>query len=298
VTASPPPNNSPINRAALDKIIQRAAELQTGEREIGDNLTPDEVLALGKEVGIPTKYLQQAMLEHRTSVETTTEPGLVGRLVGPDDVRADRVVQGDPEDAIRGLLSWMERNELLVVQRQQPGWVSWEPLKGMQAAIRRGTAALDTSKPKFMLSRSEVVVATVSPLEGGFSHVSLTATLKGARREYLLGASVSAGVGIATGGLLLTAGLLGLALAPVGLAAVVSAAVVRSYRPVPARVQLGLERALDYLERGGVKAAHEQIGRGPGLLDVIAGEIRRVIVSGQETRRDNSAQRRLPDQTK
>jgi hypothetical protein len=168
----------------------------------------------------------------------------------------------------------------------------------MQAAIRRGTAALDTSKPKFMLSRSEVVVATVSPLEGGFSHVSLTATLKGARREYLLGASVSAGVGIATGGLLLTAGLLGLALAPVGLAAVVSAAVVRSYRPVPARVQLGLERALDYLERGGVKAAHEQIGRGPGLLDVIAGEIRRVIVSGQETRRDNSAQRRLPDQTK
>lgn len=299
MTASPPPNNSPINRAALDKIIQRAAELQTGEREIGDNLTPDEVLALGKEVGIPSKYLQQAMLEHRTSVETATEPGLVGRLVGPDEVRADRVVQGDPEDAIRGLLAWMERNELLVVQRQQAGWVSWEPLKGMQAAIRRGTASLDTSKPKFMLSRSEVVVATVSPLEGGYSHVSLSATLKATRRAHLTGVAVATGLGVATGGALLATGLLGpLALVPIGLAALIDTAVLRSYRPIAARVQLGLERALDYLERGGVKAAHEQLGRGPGLLDVIAGEIRRVIVSGQEGRRDGGAQRKLPDKTK
>ena len=37
-----------IDRAALERIIQRAAELQTSEREIGDSLTPDEVLALGK----------------------------------------------------------------------------------------------------------------------------------------------------------------------------------------------------------------------------------------------------------
>jgi len=60
------PSQQPIDREALDRIIQRAAELQTGEREIGDNLTPDEVLALGKEVGIPTRYLQQAILEHQT----------------------------------------------------------------------------------------------------------------------------------------------------------------------------------------------------------------------------------------
>ncbi|MEZ4455318.1 MAG: hypothetical protein R2882_02025 [Gemmatimonadales bacterium] len=65
-----PNDNLPvrIDRAALDRIIQRATELQTGEREVGDNLTPDEVLALGRDVGIPAKYLEQAMLEHRSEV--------------------------------------------------------------------------------------------------------------------------------------------------------------------------------------------------------------------------------------
>jgi len=37
-----------IDRAALDRIIRRAAELQTAEREIGDSLSPDEVMALGR----------------------------------------------------------------------------------------------------------------------------------------------------------------------------------------------------------------------------------------------------------
>ena len=57
---------APIDRAALERIIQRAAELQTAEREIGEGLTTDEVLALGREVGIPGRYLQQALLEERT----------------------------------------------------------------------------------------------------------------------------------------------------------------------------------------------------------------------------------------
>ena len=55
-----------IDRAALERIIQRAAELQTAEREMGDSLTSDELIALGREVGIPGQYLQQAMLEERT----------------------------------------------------------------------------------------------------------------------------------------------------------------------------------------------------------------------------------------
>jgi hypothetical protein len=46
-----------ISREALERIIQRAAELQAGERDIGEGLTKDEVLALGKDVGIPNRYL-------------------------------------------------------------------------------------------------------------------------------------------------------------------------------------------------------------------------------------------------
>src|SRR2546426_5974915 len=55
-----------IRREALERIIQRAAELQAGERDIGEGLTEPELLALGQDVGIPARYLRQALLEERT----------------------------------------------------------------------------------------------------------------------------------------------------------------------------------------------------------------------------------------
>ncbi len=272
------PETPRIDRAALDRIIQRATELQTGEREVGDNLTPDEVMALGKDVGIPGRYLQQAMLEHQTASAALPERSLTGRLVGPAEVRAERVVQGASEDGVRALIGWMDKNELMVVQRQQPGWISWEPLRGMQAAIRRGTASLDTSKPKFMLSRAELVVATVTPLESGYSHVTLVGTLRGARREHVSGAAVAGTLGIGAAAALVGAGaLVMVAVAPIAVAGLVSVALLRRFRPISERVQLGLERALDFLERGGVKPGHELPGRGPGLIDLLANEVRRVL---------------------
>ncbi len=271
------PEAPKIDRAALDRIIQRAAELQTGLRDVGDSLTPDEVLALGKDVGIPGRYLQQAMLEHRTAVSAAPDQTFIGRVVGPAEVRAQRVVHGAAEDVARALVGWMDKNELMVVQRQQAGWVSWEPLRGMQAAIRRGTAALDTSKPKFMLSRAELVVATVTPLESGYSHVTLTGTLRRTRGEHLIGAGVFGGLGVGTAAVLAGFGLFTVAIVPVAVGALISAAWLRRVRPIADRVQLGLERALDFLERGGVKPGHELPSRGPGLIDLLANEVRRAL---------------------
>jgi len=271
------PEGPRIDRAALDRIIQRAAELQTGEREVGDNLTPEEVLALGKDVGIPGRYLQQAMLEHQTTVSGAPEQTLTGRLVGPAEVRAQRVVQGAAEDVVRALMGWMDKNELMVVQRQQAGWVSWEPLRGMQAAIRRGTASLDTSKPRFMLSRAELVVATVTALESGYSHVTLVGTLRTTRRDHVVGAAVFGTLGIGAAAILAGLGLISVALLPAAMGALIAATWARRFRPLTERVQLGLERALDFLERGGVKPGHELPDRGPGLIDLLANEVRRAL---------------------
>lgn len=283
---TPDPRNrvpATIDRATLDKIIQRAAELQTGEREVGDHLTPDEVLALGKDVGIPTKYLQQAMLEHQTTATVAPDQSLTGRLVGAADLQAQRVVQGDADDVLEALLRWMEKNELMVVQRQQAGWISWEPLRGMQAAIRRGAASLDTSKPKFMLSRADVVVATVTQLERGYTHVTLNARLRSARRDYVVGASVSTGLGVGGTVVLAALGAMSLVAAlPVGVGLLISGVVMRSYPPIVERVQLGLERALDFLERGGVKPSHELPARAPGIMDLLANEVRRALTSGDQ----------------
>jgi len=86
-----------IDRAALERIIQRAAELQTSEHDMGESLTSDEVLALGREVGIPGRYLQQALLEEQTRIVSAGPGGVVERLTGPSAVTAQRVVRAERE---------------------------------------------------------------------------------------------------------------------------------------------------------------------------------------------------------
>ena len=62
------PEASRIDRAALERIIRRAAEIQAGERDIGEGLTEGELMTLGQDVGIPDRYLRQALLEERTEI--------------------------------------------------------------------------------------------------------------------------------------------------------------------------------------------------------------------------------------
>ena len=75
-----------IGRDALERIIRRAAELQAGERDIGEGLKREDLLALGKEVGIPVRYLEQALVEERTRGPVDT--GWLARLAGPAALRA------------------------------------------------------------------------------------------------------------------------------------------------------------------------------------------------------------------
>ncbi len=272
-----------IDRAALERIMQRAAELQAGEADVGEGLTPDEVVALGKEVGIPGRYLQQAMLEQATEIVAPATSGVLGHAVGPSEVSAYRVVLGDPEDAARALIDWFDKNELLVVQRQTTGRVSFEPLSPMQAALRRGGAVFGASKPKFMLARASLVTATFSKLESGYCHVALTASLKEARTAHIAGAVASGSTGAAAAMVLVTLNAFWLvAVPPLLVGGALGWFVLRRFKPVAERCVLGLERALDYLERGGVKPAHLIPPRGGGLLETIAGEIRKAIIAPPE----------------
>ena len=136
-----------IDRAALDRIIQRAAELQTGERELGDEMTEEQVLALGRDVGIPARYLQQALIEERVRT-APAESRWLDRTIGAATVTADRVVMGSPDLQEQLLLDWMERTEHLVVQRHQGGRITWEQMGGFQAVLRMSAAALERRHPR------------------------------------------------------------------------------------------------------------------------------------------------------
>lgn len=267
-----------IDRAALERIIQRAAELQTAERDIGEQLTPEQVLALGREVGIPGRYLQQALLEERTRLATAVPPGALGRLAGPTQAMAQRVVRGSVERLSDELVDWLETNELFCVQRRQTGRITWEPLGGVAAAVRRSTAAFGRGARSFMLSRADTVSATLVPLDDGMTHISLTAEARRARAGLVGGGAALAGAGLVGAGLMVALGaLLPVALLPVPIALGAGYGLARQYGPVLQRLQLGLERALDQLER--LPATHERQlpGRGPGLIGMLAEEIRRTM---------------------
>jgi len=274
-----------IDRVALERILQRAAELQAGEHDIGEGLSPDEVLKLGAEVGIPAHYLRQAMLEEQSRAGGVEPSGTLDRAFGAGEVRAVRVVQGEVPVVERALLRWMEKNELMVIQRHQPGRITWERMGGMQAALRRGMATLEPARARWMMDRADTVSATITELEPGYCHVTLTATLRGSRGGYVGGAIASATLGAAGSGVLAVLGALWIvAAAPVAAGLTIAWAVSQRFRPVAERVRTGLERALDHLE-GAAGRTPLPPSRGPGLLEMITSEVRRALGPGADRRR-------------
>jgi hypothetical protein len=273
-----PPAPAQWDREALDRILKRATELQAQERDTGESMTPDEVLKLGRDVGIPARYLQQAMLEERVRTGVVTPSGLLDRLIGPAVCTASRVVRGDPEAVEEALAAWMDANELVAIERRQPGRISWEPLRGMQVAFRRSAAVLGSSKRPFMLSRASRITGGVTPLEPGYCHVTLNADLRPTRGSFLGGVGAVTIFGAAASAVLTVMSPFWLiALVPLPLVVGLDWVIVRQYAPVRERTQLGLERALDHLEQGVHQRPAELPSGRPGIVGLIAEEIRKAL---------------------
>lgn len=273
-----------LDRAALERVLQRATELQAAERDVGEGLTADEVLALGREVGIPAVYLRQALLEDQ--VRTPSGPtGLVERVAGPAELLAMRVVRGEAGAVERALLEWMQRHELLTIQRQQPGRIVWERLSGLPAGMKKMAASLDGDRTKFMLQRAEEVRASITPLEDGYVHVQLSASLRSVRSQATGGAMalVTAGV-IGGAALAAVGGILVLSLAPVVAGGLAGTFALGSLRPILQRTQVGLERALDHVEGAGAQQRHALPPRPTGVMGLVTEEVRRALGLGEAVR--------------
>jgi hypothetical protein len=269
-----------IQREALDRIIQRAAELQAGAHDIGEGLTEAELLALGQDVGIPARYLRQAMLEERTR-SPEGRGGLVRWLFGPGRLSAQRVVAGEPAVVERALGTWMQQEELLQVKRRYPDHTTWEPKVGAFASIQR---ALGSGGRRFALTRAAEIAGQVTALEAGFCHVQLSADVRNVRRQRLGGAGLLLGMGGAGTAALLAMGVLApIPLLPVLVFGGAAVATVRSHRPQHEQIQIGLEQVLDRLERGEIKPEHTLPGQKASPFVRIADEIRRTIDHLSET---------------
>jgi hypothetical protein len=244
-----------IDRQALERIVKRAAELQAGERDVGDGMTQGDVLALGKEVGIPDRFLRQALLEEQTRTAPEEPAGFWAWLTGPGAVVAHRVVPGDRDSVQRALDHWMQEEELLQPKRRLPDRTVWEPKAGAFASIQRALAG----GRRYSLARALDVTSQVVQLESGFCLVRFEASVKDQRR-----ARVGGGFAMAATGAGMTAALflIGLPLPMADVLALVpgtaltlgGAAVARSHVGPNERIAVSLEQVLDRLERGEIRS--------------------------------------------
>src|SRR5918911_9272 len=103
-----------LDRGALERVLARAAELQARTGEPEEVLTEDQILDLGKEVGLSAEHLRQALAEERTRVALPPdENGLAAKLLGGARVGASRTVPGKPREILNAIDVWMQREECL-----------------------------------------------------------------------------------------------------------------------------------------------------------------------------------------
>lgn len=264
-----------IRREALDRIIQRAAELQAAERDIGEGLTEQELLALGQDVGIPGRYLKRALLEEQTRSVVTGGTGLFAWLTGPSLLTAERVVPGDRDGVERALTAWMEREESLQVKRRHSDRTTWEARVGAFASLQR---ALRAGGKSFALARATEVAGQVAQLEPGFCHVRLLADVRGERAHRLWGAALLVLWGAVLAGVLPALGALApWAAIPTAATWAAALAVARRHRHDNERMQVGLEQVLDRLEHGEIKPEHALPGGPANAFVRIAEEFRKAF---------------------
>jgi hypothetical protein len=262
------PDESPLpsprlNRSALERVLARAAELQSVGSEPGEEFTEEQLIELGREVGLSAQNLRQAMAEERTRTSMPAdELGFTARLLGPARAHASRTVAGTPSEVLGIVDAWMQREEILQVKRHFADRMIWEPRLGVFGSVRR---ALNIGGRGYALSRAHEVAATVIPVDERRVLVSLEADL-GAHRGRMAGQFAGATVvgASATGVLVMLGVMVAAAAAPV---VVLPAAALYGARGMQLRVlsraQLALEQLLDRLERG-------EFGRAPNLLGAIA----------------------------
>jgi hypothetical protein len=248
--SSPKPPARRIDRASLERVLARASELQAGSGETPDEFTEEQLLDLGKEVGLSPQHLRQALAEERTrSIVPDDETGLAASLFGPSRVRADRTVPGKSADILGAIDVWMQRTELLIVKRHHPDRIVWEPRRDFLVGIKR---ALRVGGRDYVLSQSFEASATVVQVDDARVHVGLDADFRTSRRrsfEQLFGTTA---IGAAATGALFVMGVMAaVAVAPVFVLPAAGLAGARALQSrVVTRAQLSLEQLLDRLERG------------------------------------------------
>jgi hypothetical protein len=239
----------PLDRTALERVLARASELQSLGSDVPEALSDEQVVELGKEVGLTPEAIRQALAEERGRALVARPTGVGGALFGGREFAATRVVPGTPTAVLARITTLMTQHARLVEKRRFPDRLVWDAGQGFFTTMARAVAADQFGQH---LARADEVSASVVPVDAGRTFVRLDATLVGVRRTAggtFTGVAVFSGVGwlalswIGVPVLITSA----IAALPVGMAALIARSTYRSYAE---RLQVALEQVLDRLEFG------------------------------------------------
>ena len=259
-----PLSSSALDRAALERVLARAAELQATTGEPEEALTEEQIIDLGKEVGLSPNHLRQALAEERTRVALPSDDGGIGaKLFGGAHVGASRTVPGRPREVLEAVDAWMQRQECLQVKRQFADRIVWEARRDLLGTARR---VFKLGGRTYALSRAYEVAATAVAVDTSRTLVRIEADLVPYRRGLAKQSAGISALGVASAGALVALHFAAaVAIAP---AVLVTAAAFYGARSLNTRIasaaQLSLEQLLDRLERG------ESTRPQPSLLSVLA----------------------------
>ena len=248
------PARQSLDRSALDRVLKRAGELQAKAGEPDEEISEAQLIELGKEVGLSSEYLRQAIAEERTRVNVEEDNSRVGRWIGPAMASARRVVPGTPAEVLAALDRLMQRDECLQIKRRYGDRIVWEARRDLFGNIKR---SLNVGGRGYHLTRVHDVAATAVAVDGKSVLVRLDADLTPVRAARLRNGGITAAVGVAGSAAVIGFGALfapvllpffAMAVVPVAIGGGAAAAVIRSHRGVAERTQLALEQALDAME--------------------------------------------------
>ncbi len=240
-----PPAERTLSSGDFELVIRRAAELQAREAEQGaDSMSESEVIRIGRELGLSTRHLNQALVE--VGGHATEESGLFVKLFGPASIRASRAVVGDAREVATRLERHLTEREYLAVLRRLPDRVLFTRATGVAAAVGRASSQIFSGVPLLNVGNLEVAV---QPLEDGYSYATLATSLASERTATAAGSILGGGSAAAVVGAVAA-----IAVAPP--AALVALPVLGGvaygghayYESLIAKTQVQLEALLDRLE--------------------------------------------------
>jgi len=226
-------------------VLRRAAELER-RAPADEALSPAEVAALAKEVGLSPAAVEQALTEVRAGVLVEPRaPGALERVLGASTIVVERTVRGGAGEVQRRVEHAL-RAQLFRKRRDFGARSTWEHAPGWLPALRR---ALDWSGTLSLQEARTIDVAVVASGDGRAT-VRFEVDIGALQRQVVVGASLGTAVGIAAA-LALWAMSTPLPiewLAAAGATATGSIVSVRSYRRQLASTATALERLCDALE--------------------------------------------------